>query len=163
MGTPPADSQADFSHADSIVKGHFVEPHQNIIPFTEMLTWLSSRKGGERKGPVRYVQSQNGNLSGEFEWLRVDISELEWANECIGIRIRDCTHTSLGEKPDASNIWIGNEESTTSLHLGRSLMNHRSSRSLRESILPDCRVENILPDSSNRVHLSRRYESQSVL
>jgi len=76
--------QTDFSHADSIVDGHFVEPHQSTIPFTEMLSWLSSRKGGERKGPVRYVQSQNGNLSGEFERLRVDISELEWANECIG-------------------------------------------------------------------------------
>ena len=78
-------NQADFSHADSIVNGYFVEPHQNTILFTEMLSWLSSRKGGERKGPVRYVQSQNGNLSGEFEQLQVDVSELEWANECIGI------------------------------------------------------------------------------
>lgn len=87
-----------------------------------MLTWLSSRKSGERRGPVRYVQSQNGNLSGEFERLRKDVCELEWANECIG------KHSSklfimLGEKPDASNIWIGNEESTTSLHLGKPPLN----------------------------------------
>jgi len=73
------------SHADSIVNGHFVEPHQNTIPLSEMLTWLSSRKHGERKGPVRYVQSQNDNLSGEFERLQKDVSELDWANECIGI------------------------------------------------------------------------------
>jgi hypothetical protein len=77
---------ADLSHADSIVNGYFVEPHQNTIQFEEMLTWLSSRKSGERRGPVRYVQSQNGNLSGEFERLRKDVCELEWANECIGRR-----------------------------------------------------------------------------
>ena len=111
--------------------GHFVEPHQNTIPFTEMLTWLSLRKTGVRTSPVRYIQSQNGNLSGEFERLRVDVSELEWVNECIGGDIsKRFTNVNLGAPPDASNIWIGNEESTTSLHLGTSLVNDRLCRSL---------------------------------
>jgi len=74
------------------------------MPFSEMLDWLLSRRKA-KDGCVRYVQSQNGNLSGEFELLRNDVSELDWATDCFG------------EKPDASNIWIGNEESTTSVHL----------------------------------------------
>jgi len=63
---------------------YFVEPHQSTMPFAEMLSWLLSRKAGVRTSPIRYVQSQNGNLSGEFESLKADVSELEWANECIG-------------------------------------------------------------------------------
>ena len=62
-----------------------MEPHQNIMPFGEMLDWLLSRKLGDRKGPIRYIQSQNGNLQGDFERLRKDICELDWATECIGI------------------------------------------------------------------------------
>lgn len=80
--------EADFRNADSIVDGYFVEPHQNTIPFSEMLDWLVSRKAAHRKGPVRYVQSQNGNLSGEFERLRDDVPKLDWATECFGISKR---------------------------------------------------------------------------
>jgi hypothetical protein len=78
-------TRADSRNADSIVDGNFVEPCQNIMPFGEMLNWLLSRKKGDRKGPVRYIQSQNGNLQGDFERLRNDICELGWATECIGI------------------------------------------------------------------------------
>lgn len=49
-----------------------------------MLDWLLSRHLSDRKGPVRYVQSQNGNLLGEFDRLRDDVYELDWANECFG-------------------------------------------------------------------------------
>lgn len=64
--------------------GYFVEPHQNTMPFSEMLDWLLSRKDVNPKGPIRYVQSQNGNLSGDFKRLKSDIQELDWANECFG-------------------------------------------------------------------------------
>ena len=57
---------------------------------------------------MRYVQSQNDNLNGEFLKFKDDVRELVWANEYFD------------EKPDASNIWIGNEESCTSYHLGKS-------------------------------------------
>jgi jumonji domain-containing protein 7 len=101
-------------NADAIVDGHFVEPHQRNMPFSEMLDWLLSRRKA-KDGCVRYVQSQNGNLCGEFEPLRHDVSELDWATECLGTARAMLTP---GENPDASNIWIGNEESTTSVHLG---------------------------------------------
>jgi Cupin-like domain len=76
--------EPDSRHADSIVDGYFVEPHQNTIPFSEILDWLLSRKGMNQKGPIRYVQSQNDNLSGDFKRLKRDIQELDWANECFG-------------------------------------------------------------------------------
>ena len=43
------------------------------------------RKKRDREGPIRYVQSQNGNMRDEFERLRGDICELDWAIECFGI------------------------------------------------------------------------------
>jgi hypothetical protein len=49
-----------------------------------MIDWLISRTAGERKGPVRYIQSQNSNLLGEFQSLQKDICQLNWANECFG-------------------------------------------------------------------------------
>lgn len=49
-----------------------------------MLDWLSSRRSNPDSGCIRYVQSQNGNLSNEFEPLREDVAELDWATECFG-------------------------------------------------------------------------------
>lgn len=93
-----------------------MEPYQKTIPIREMIEWLLSRRiSKDHDGNICYVQSQNGNLSTEFKPLLKDIGELEWANEYFG-RVTKNTLIS-GESPDASNIWIGNEESTTSLHL----------------------------------------------
>jgi len=78
--------------ADSIVDGYFVEPHQRTMPFSEMLDWLVSRTTENRKGPVRYIQSQNGNLLEEFKPLQKDICDIDWATECFGkllIRLSD--------------------------------------------------------------------------
>jgi hypothetical protein len=72
-------------NADAIVDGHFVEPHQEVIAFSEMIEWLMgrrTRKDGSE--PVRYVQSQNGNLDRDYRILRRDVRELEWANDCLG-------------------------------------------------------------------------------
>jgi hypothetical protein len=54
------------------------------MSFSEMLDWLESRKSGDRKGPIRYVQSQNDNLHQEFPRLAIDIRQLDWANDCFG-------------------------------------------------------------------------------
>jgi hypothetical protein len=84
-----------------------------------MLDWLKSRhRSKERTGPVRYVQSQNGNLATEFTKLRQDVRQLSWANEGLGHLTFQSLYLTVGEAPDASNIWIGNEESVTSLHSG---------------------------------------------
>jgi len=86
MGTrPEGEGIINSSHADSIVDGYFVEPHQVTMAFTDMLDWLISRRRlTARKGPVRYVQLQNGNLTTEFTKLGEDVRELSWANECFG-------------------------------------------------------------------------------
>ena len=49
-----------------------------------MLDWLLSRQKGDKHGPIRYVQSQNGNMQDEFKQLQGDVRELEWAIECFG-------------------------------------------------------------------------------
>jgi len=86
MGTrPKGEGIINSSHADSIVDNYFVEPHQVTMAFTDMLDWLISRRQlNARKAPVRYVQSQNGNLATEFRKLGEDVRELAWANECFG-------------------------------------------------------------------------------
>jgi peptidyl-lysine (3S)-dioxygenase / protease len=106
MGTFPSLAKTNVRQADSIVDGYFVEPHLRTVAFDEILDWLRQRQAGENGGSVRYVQSQNDNLNGEFINLREDVCELEWANEYFD------------DTPDACNIWIGNEESSTSYHLG---------------------------------------------
>jgi hypothetical protein len=76
--------------ADSIVEGFFVEPYQRTMPFEEMIGWLLSRNNQkDRKGNIRYVQSQNGNLWSEFQPLLEDIEELNWANQYFGISINE--------------------------------------------------------------------------
>lgn len=50
-----------------------------------MIEWLVKwRIRKDASEPVRYVQSQNGNLDNEYKVLRRDIRELDWANDCLG-------------------------------------------------------------------------------
>lgn len=49
-----------------------------------MLDWLSRPPNAPGASCIRYVQSQNGNLSGEFESLKGDVAELDWATDCFG-------------------------------------------------------------------------------
>ncbi|RKP09052.1 cupin-like domain-containing protein [Thamnocephalis sphaerospora] len=54
---------------------------------------------------VHYVQSQNGNLAGEFAPLAADVpASVDFATE------------ALGKEPDAVNFWMGTGRSVTSLH-----------------------------------------------
>ena len=54
---------------------------------------------------VMYIQQQNGNFTTDFPELASDIdSDLPWASE------------AFDAKPDAVNLWIGNDQSVTSFH-----------------------------------------------
>lgn len=100
------------------------------MPFSEMLDWLLSRRNSKRQGSVRYIQSQNNNLLGDFQMLQRDVRELAWATECFGTSFYVIIFLTSDAPPDASNVWIGNEESITSLHLGKSHVYYTQYRSL---------------------------------
>ena len=56
-------------------------------------------------GSVKYAQTQNDNLRGEYASLFNDVdAEIPWAR------------IALGQPPDAINMWIGNSSSVTALH-----------------------------------------------
>ncbi|KAF9568896.1 Clavaminate synthase-like protein [Agrocybe pediades] len=105
--------------ADAITPGpdgklYFVEPCIEKMTMEQLLQSLH-----DPEGDVRYLQSQNGNLfsstsfydapdsvpTSEFAPLLDDLpKEVPWCSE------------ALGQKPDAVNIWIGDERSVTSIH-----------------------------------------------
>ena len=60
----------------------------------------------EGQAEILYLQQQNSNLAApEFRQLHRDVElDMPWANEIFG------------GSPDASNLWIGNDCSTTSFH-----------------------------------------------
>ena len=66
----------------------------------------SSQGGVAWPSEVLYLQQQNSNLTNsEFSRLHQDIElDIAWAREVFG------------SSPDASNLWIGNDCSTTSFH-----------------------------------------------
>lgn len=69
------------------------------------LSRLTAREHNE----VLYLQSQNDNLHQELEGLLQDAtSDIPFASEVFQ------------SMPDATNVWIGDERSVTSLHKGKS-------------------------------------------
>ncbi|KAI0750981.1 Clavaminate synthase-like protein [Daedaleopsis nitida] len=112
--------------ADAVTPGpdnklFFAEPCTQKMTMSSFLQSLSSDIDGQavhRSGEVHYLQSQNGNMftnryfdmSGEddpseFEPLREHVpSEIPWCSE------------ALDRSPDAVNLWIGDENSVTSVH-----------------------------------------------
>lgn len=78
------------SNADSIVDGVFVEPANVPLPLSSFFQHLKEEEAAsetEREGmPVLYLQSQNGNMAGEFESLRGDVGGEgpAWAREVFG-------------------------------------------------------------------------------
>ncbi|GLJ12483.1 hypothetical protein SUGI_0191910 [Cryptomeria japonica] len=81
----------------------FVSAYVERMPFPEALQYIAGSKLGERG--VAYAQEQNGCFFSEYSLLAGDVEEdIPWATE------------ALGTKPDAVNLWIGNERATTSFH-----------------------------------------------
>jgi len=87
--------------ADAIIDGRFVGPHYTSMTMEAFLYRLVSREGNE----VLYLQSQNDNLHQELEALLEEATtDVPFATEVFGTT------------PDATNVWIGDERSVTSLH-----------------------------------------------
>ncbi len=81
---------------------YFVQPEERKMKFAQYLDILEKKVPSEG---VFYVSHQNGNLSSEFDPLIEDIdSDIAWASE------------AFGEKPDAINLWMGEDRSVSSLH-----------------------------------------------
>ncbi|KAF8470130.1 cupin-like domain-containing protein [Kalaharituber pfeilii] len=101
-------AETPLGNADSVVtnevdkREYFVKPHTTQEPFADFLEYLQ-KDTPESSDIVKYAQSQNDNLHGEFSCLLPDIiEEIPWAS-------------ALGA-PEAINLWIGNSRSTSALH-----------------------------------------------
>ncbi|KAI0485913.1 hypothetical protein KFK09_029432 [Dendrobium nobile] len=83
----------------------FVEPLEQTEPFADAFKSITARGRGEIDGPVKYCQTQNDNLRGEYLALMADVpASIAFA------------HVALDRKPDAVNFWLGDGASTTALH-----------------------------------------------
>ncbi|ORX96867.1 hypothetical protein K493DRAFT_314303 [Basidiobolus meristosporus CBS 931.73] len=87
-------------YADAVVDDqYFVMPYETRKKFSEFVHELENKEG------IQYIQSQNGNLNGDYRLLQEDVPEdIEWAT------------SALDKKPDAVNFWMGDTRSTTSMH-----------------------------------------------
>ncbi|KAF3942497.1 hypothetical protein ABW19_dt0206003 [Dactylella cylindrospora] len=98
-------------NADSIVEQdgveYFVKPHTSHLPFTPFLTTLTSTTTSPTPPrTILYAQSQDSNLTSEYTSLASDIpSTIPWASIALDQPL-----------PDATNLWIGNQWSVSSLH-----------------------------------------------
>ncbi|EGG06679.1 uncharacterized protein MELLADRAFT_63253 [Melampsora larici-populina 98AG31] len=96
-------------NSDSIVnEEYFVEPNYEKMTLECLINELRPISPTEtEQRDVIYLQSQDNNLHKEFNALIPDIGlEVPIASAAIG----------GGVKPDAVNIWIGDDRSITSLH-----------------------------------------------
>ncbi|RKP28077.1 cupin-like domain-containing protein, partial [Syncephalis pseudoplumigaleata] len=95
-------------YADAVVDGHwFAEPAERSMPFGDFIRTMRAELADEsmQYPGVHYVQSQNGNLGGEFAPLAADVpADIEFAT------------AALAKQPDAVNFWMGTGRSVTSLH-----------------------------------------------
>lgn len=96
-------ARTPLGNADAPLAGQlFVQPDVQQIPVSQLLDRLESRQGSD----AWYLQSQNGNLLTTFRSL-LDV---------IPPQIPDAT-ALLGE-PEAVNLWIGDDRTTSRLHNG---------------------------------------------
>ncbi|ORY91719.1 cupin-like domain-domain-containing protein [Leucosporidium creatinivorum] len=99
-------------NADSIVNDEiFVEPATVELSMQDFLSKLdrpqpSPPLSNPTADPVYYLQSQNGNLGGEYEALLRD----------VGAEGPSFAREVFAQDPDACNLWIGDQRSVTSLH-----------------------------------------------
>lgn len=89
---------------------------------SSILTNISHPSKSKNPSKIYYLQSQNNNLksgeAGDFSPLLQDLevkikdqdgreeirTDLDWASEAIG------------QEPEATNVWIGSERSSSSMH-----------------------------------------------
>ncbi|KAI9873922.1 MAG: hypothetical protein M1830_010387 [Pleopsidium flavum] len=84
----------------------FIKPCEVEEPFTAFLKYLREQESGTNaQQAVKYAQTQNDNLRGEYTKLFSDVDgDIAWSR------------VALGRAPEAINLWIGNSRSVTALH-----------------------------------------------
>lgn len=87
----------------------FAKPHEEDQLFEEFLDFViaqaKSLPKSDHSTEVRYAQTQNDNLRHEYESLYSEVPpSIPFAR------------IALQQEPDAVNLWIGNDRSTTALH-----------------------------------------------
>ncbi|KAL2048094.1 hypothetical protein N7G274_000005 [Stereocaulon virgatum] len=108
--TPVKVAMTPHGNADSAVMNAvdgsicFAKPFEKYEAFTDFLDYLRSQDLRE-ESLVKYSQTQNDNLRGEYMLLYKDLEpDIQFAS------------IALQRKPDAINLWIGNSHSTTALY-----------------------------------------------
>ncbi|KZZ89920.1 Transcription factor jumonji/aspartyl beta-hydroxylase [Moelleriella libera RCEF 2490] len=84
------------------------KPHQEDQMFDDFLTYIIQQEQGalsSQQSEVRYAQTQNDNMRGEYDCLLPDAQ-----NDIPFARI------ALQKHADAVNLWIGNSKSVTATH-----------------------------------------------
>jgi jumonji domain-containing protein 7 len=95
--------------ADAVteIKGKrwFCEPETRSCKIDEFIKQLAQARAGDCRAGIPYIQLQNNSLrlKSEFSALEEDVGHLPWANSCLG-------------EPEAVNVWVGSELSSTSYH-----------------------------------------------
>ncbi|KAF9534321.1 Clavaminate synthase-like protein [Crepidotus variabilis] len=112
VATTP-NGQADAVTKSSDGRVYFVEPAIDKMSMEDLLAQLSQH--GNDLGDIHYLQSQNGNLFSSSSDETQSLSELSPLTKDVPQEVSWCSE-ALAQKPDAVNIWIGNEKSVTSIH-----------------------------------------------
>ncbi|MCJ1393179.1 hypothetical protein MMC18_006051 [Xylographa bjoerkii] len=102
--TPHGNADAVVTNADGM--SYFVKPYEVEELFADFLAYVQRQeRDGDVVSNVKYAQTQNDNLRGEYSQLFEDVEEdVSWAR------------IALEKQPDAINLWIGNSRSVTALH-----------------------------------------------
>ncbi|XP_077302822.1 jumonji domain containing 7 [Arctopsyche grandis] len=80
---------------------YFVVPYEQEMAMSEFLNYLDEK----RPGFIPYIQTQNSNLTEDFEELMNDVNlDIDKATE------------AFGKRPDAVNFWMGDSRAITSMH-----------------------------------------------
>ncbi|KAF3932518.1 hypothetical protein ABW20_dc0100885 [Dactylellina cionopaga] len=103
-------AETPFGNADSIVEQdgteYFVKPRTTLHPFSSFISSLLATTSTAKPSAILYAQSQDSNLTHEYAALAPDVpATVPWASIALDQPL-----------PDATNIWIGNHHSISSLH-----------------------------------------------
>lgn len=88
-----------ISEDNNVPQEYFVMPEERLVPMSAFLDAL------ENPNPrnVHYIQKQNSNFKEDFPELWLDAgTDIPWADK------------AFGKKPDAVNIWMGDQRAVTS-------------------------------------------------